>query len=219
MLVALLALFVALGGPAQARRLVDGKDIRKGSVRSAQIKDRTIALRDINATVVRQLQGTPGNSITEGMLVNGAVTANKLGAASVTAGKLSGGAVTGGALADGSVTGAKVADGSLTTADVARFSGRFRVTQQYLGTIAQHSCTTREPQGLAPEQAGADISLDAVLVTPLGRSLDERLALTASTSGSSQPSRFVLTFCNASDTDVTVPANGVSFSYVVFDVP
>lgn len=219
MLVALLALFVALGGPAQARRLIDGKDIKKGTVRSAQIKDRTIALRDINPTVVRQLESTPANSITEGVLLNGSVTANKLGAGSVTAGKLSGGAVTGPALADGSVTGAKVADGSLTTADVARFSGRFRVTQQYLGTIARHSCTTREPQGLAAEQAGADIALDAVLVTPLGRSLDERLALTASTSGASQPSRFVLSFCNATDDDVTVPTNGVTFSYVVFDVP
>jgi hypothetical protein len=209
MLVALLALFLALGGPAQARRLINGKEIKKGTVRSAQIKDGTLALRDLNPTVVRQLESTPANSITEGMLVNGAVTANKLGA----------GAVTGGKLADGAVNGAKVADGSLTTADVARFSGRFRVTQQYLGTIARHSCTTREPQGLAPEQAGADISLDAVLVTPLGRSLDERLALTASTSGSSQPSRFVLSFCNPTDDDVTVPTNGVSFSYVVFDVP
>jgi hypothetical protein len=219
LVVALLALFVALGGPAQARRLIDGKDIKKGSIRSAQIKDRTITLRDINPLVVRQLESTRPNSITESMLVNGAVTANKLGSGAVTAGKLSGGAVTSGAIADGAVTGAKIADGSLTTADIARFAGRFRVTQQYLGTIAKHSCTTREPQGLAPEQAGADISLDAVLVTPLSRSLDERLALTASTSGATQPSRFVLSFCNPTDDDVTVPTNGVTFSYVVFDVP
>src|SRR5689334_8266974 len=107
MVVALLALFVALGGPAQARRLVDGKDIKKGTLRSAQIKDRTIALRDINPVVVRQLESTPENSITEGMLTNGSVTATKLGTGSVTAGKLATGAVTSGALADGSVTGAK----------------------------------------------------------------------------------------------------------------
>ena len=219
MVVALLALFVALGGPAQARRVINGKDIKKGSIRSAQIKDRTITLRDINPLVVRQLESTRPNSITEPMLANGAVTANRLANGAVTAGKLSGAAVTSSAIADGAVTGAKIADGSLTTADIARFAGRFRVTQQYLGTIAKHSCTTREPQGLAPEQAGADISLDAVLVTPLSRSLDERLALTASTSGASQPSRFVLSFCNPTDDDVTVPANGVTFSYVVFDVP
>ena len=41
MLVALLALFLALGGPAQAKRLIDGADIKQGTVRSKQIKDRT----------------------------------------------------------------------------------------------------------------------------------------------------------------------------------
>ena len=38
MLIALLALFLALDGPAQARKLINGADIRKGTVRSAQIK-------------------------------------------------------------------------------------------------------------------------------------------------------------------------------------
>jgi hypothetical protein len=219
MLVALLALFVALGGPAQARRLVNGADIKTGTVRSKQIKDRTIALRDLNPAVVRLLERTPANSITEGMLVNNAVTANKLGAGAVTAGKLSGGAVTAGAIADGAVTGAKIADGSLTTADVARFSGRFRVTPPDLGTIAGHACWRGEPQGLAPERAGADISGDALLVTPLGSTWDDKLMLTARSSGSAQPSRFVLLICNPTATDVPAPPTGFTFSYVVFDVP
>jgi hypothetical protein len=219
MLVALLALFVALGGPAQARRLVNGADIKKGTVRSAQIRDRTLTLRDINPAVVRQLEHTPGNSITEGMLVNGAVTANKLGPGAVTAGKLSGGAVSAASIADGAVTGAKIADGSLTTADVARFSGRFRVVQQDLGTIGAHACWRGEPQGLAPERAGADITADALLVTPLGAMWDDKLMLTARTSGSAQPSRFVLMICNPTDDPIATPAAGITFSYVVFDVP
>ena len=48
MLIALLALFVALGGPAQARKLINGADIRKGTVRSAQIKDRSLTERDLS---------------------------------------------------------------------------------------------------------------------------------------------------------------------------
>jgi hypothetical protein len=220
MLVALLALFVALGGPAQARRLIDGRDIKKGTVRSQQIKDRSIALRDINPMVVRQLERTPLNSITDGMLTNGAVTANKLGAGAVTVGKISGGAVSAAAIADGAVNAAKIADGSLTTADVARFSGRFRVVQQDLGTINAHACWRGEPQGLAPERAGADISGDALLVTPLGTTWDDKLMLTARTSGTTtQPSRFVLMICNATDAPITTPASGLTFSYVVFDVP
>ena len=49
MLVALLALFVALGGPAQAKHLINGKDIRKGTVRSAQIKDKSLTTRDLSS--------------------------------------------------------------------------------------------------------------------------------------------------------------------------
>jgi hypothetical protein len=129
MLVALLALFIALGGPAQARRLINGGDIRAGTVRSKQLKDRSIAMRDLNPVVVRQLRLTPDSSITESKLAGGAVTSTRLGSGAVTAGKLAAGAVTPAAiadgavgaskLADGAVNGAKLADGSLTTADVA----------------------------------------------------------------------------------------------------
>jgi hypothetical protein len=219
MLVALLALFVALGGPAQAKRLIDGGDIKKGTVRSKQIKDGTIAMRDINRAVRRQLQQTPRNSITEPMLTDGAVTVNKLANGAVTGTKIGAGVVGVANLADSSVNGAKVADGSLTTADLSRFSGRFRITQQNLGTINPHACWTGEPQGLAPELAGADISGDALLVTPLGAGYDERLMLTARTSGSSQPSRFVLALCNPTDGAITTSSSGLAFSYVVFDVP
>jgi hypothetical protein len=219
MLVALLALFVALGGPAQAKRLVNGGDIKKGTVRSKQIKDGTIAMRDINRTVRRQLTETPKNSITEPMLTDGAVTVNKLANGSVTGPKLAAGVVGAGNLADGAVTGAKIADGSLTTNDVARFAGRFRITQQNLGTINPHACWTGEPQGLAPELAGADISGDALLVTPLGAGYDERLMLTVRTSGSAQPSRFVIALCNPTDNAIATSTNGLAFSYVVLDVP
>ena len=63
MLVALLALFVALGGPAQARHLIDGKDIRSGTVASAQIKDRSITTRDLSPDTVRALRVTADASI------------------------------------------------------------------------------------------------------------------------------------------------------------
>jgi hypothetical protein len=230
MLVALLALFVALGGPAQARRLVDGGTIRKGTIRSRQIRDRTIVLRDINPVAVRQLRETPDNSITDSKLAVGAVTSTKLGGAAVTAGKLAASAVTAvtiadgavgtGKLSDGAVTGAKIADGSLTTNDVARFAGRFRLTGLTIGTIQRHTCWSGVPQGLAPEIAGANISQDGLLVTPLGPNFDDtKLALTARMSGSAQPSRFVLSICNATDGDFTPADEGIAFSYIVFDIP
>jgi hypothetical protein len=217
MLVALLALFIALGGPAQARRLINGADIRTGTVRSKQLKDHTIALRDLNPAVVRRLRLTPDSSITESKLAAGAVTGAKLGVGAVGTGKLAAGAVSAVAIADGAVNGAKVADGSLTTADVARFAGRFTIAAANLGPIAPHTCWHGEPQGLAPELAGADISRDALLLTPLGTGFDDlSLTLSARTSGGSH---FVLALCNVTTTPATPPANGIAFSYVVFDVP
>jgi hypothetical protein len=232
MLVALLALFFAIGGPAQARRLINGADIRKGTIRSAQIKDRTIAARDLSTAARTELRATADGSITAAKLAAGAVTAGALspgaiGGAAIADGAVStvdlaDGAVTGGKLADSAVTGAKVADGTLTAADMARFSGAFRILTDDLGTILPHDCWNREPRGLAPEAAGADISQDALLVVPRSTLNTRQLTFSYRMSGpsSSDPasaSRFVLALCNVTDLAVTPPS--ISFSYVVFDIP
>ena len=74
MLVALLALFVALGGPAQAKHLIDGKDIRNGTVTSKQIKDRSITTRDLSTGTVRRAADAPPTARSRaGKLVPGAV--------------------------------------------------------------------------------------------------------------------------------------------------
>jgi hypothetical protein len=222
MLVALLALFVALSGPAQAKRLINGKDIRKGTVASAQIKDRTISERDVNPATVRTLMTTPDGSITAGKLTPGAVGGLAIADGTVAAADIADGAVGSGKLADNSVTGAKIADGTLTTADIARFSGAFRILAEDLGTIKAHECWSREPRGLAPEAAGADISQDALLVVPRSSFAGQTFSFSYRTSApnANDPgaaSRFVLTLCNRTDADAS-PAS-IAFSYIVFDLP
>src|SRR4051812_26099628 len=133
MLVALLALFVALGGPAQAKHLINGKDIRRGTVATAQVKDRTIAVRDLAPATVRALLGTPDGSIAASKLAPGAVGGPAIADGSVAAADIADGAIGAGKLADNAVTGAKVADGTLTAADIARFSGAFRILADDLG--------------------------------------------------------------------------------------
>jgi hypothetical protein len=128
MLVALLALFVALGGPAQAKHLINGKDIRRGTVASAQIKDRSLAERDLSPTAVRALQVTPDSSIGADKLIPGAigglqiadgtVSGTDLVDGTVSAADIADGAIGSGKLADSSVTGAKIADGTLVAADL-----------------------------------------------------------------------------------------------------
>ena len=227
-LIALVALFVALGGPAQAKRLIDGSDIRSGTITSRQVKDRSLRTRDLSRGTVRALVKTPDNSVTQAKIVDGAVTSAKLGGASVTAAKLAArsvgsvaivdGSVGGADLANGAVTGAKVADGSLAAPDVARFAEYFAIA---VPAIVPGTCWSGEPQGLAPERQGADISRDLVLITPDQHWDDRHLQLTVR--NSTVRSRFVLSICNvvtaAAGHPVTTTAGVVGFRYVVLDMP
>jgi len=197
--VALLALFVALGGPAEAQRLLG-----KGSVTSRAVKDRSLNVNDLSRKAVRRLQATRNNSITAAKLANG----------SVTRGKLAAGAVGTEAIADGSIVGADLANGSLSAAELGRFWGRFQI--RVPEPIAPDECWSGEPAGLAPELARVDISQDVVLVTPDERWPEDRLSFTVRSSAN--PMRFVLAGCNRSEVR-TVPPFEVGFRYVIIDLP
>jgi hypothetical protein len=200
--IALLALFIALGGPAEAQKLLG-----KGDVDSRVVKDRSLKTRDLSRRTVRDLRRTPNGSITEAKITNGAITPGKLAA----------GAVGAGALAEGAVGSAHIANGSITAADLGRFWGRFRST---IGPIDFGTCWSGEPTSLPPELAGADISNDIVLAQPDDRLLERRV--TFNVRPSSTRGRFVLSACN-----VGLPPTGpndldafeVSFRYVVIDLP
>jgi hypothetical protein len=220
MVIALLALFVALGGPAEAARLVNGKLLKKGSVTGKAIKDRSLTTRDLSKAAVRKLQATPRGSVTETALANGAVTPGKIARGAVSSGAIAPGGVSAGNLAAGSVGSGQVADGSLGANDVARFWGSFTID---LPAIGPRSCWSGVPTGRAPERAGADIRGDVVLVTPTSRFPERTLTFMARTQAldPARPetkSQFVLAVCNPTDGPQAALAS-VSFNYVVIDVP
>ena len=222
LIVALLALFVAVGGPAEAARLIGSKDVRNGSLKT----------EDLSRKAVKSLRATPRRSVGERQLRDGAVASAKLRDGAVTPVKIAPAAVGSAQLAvdavgtrelragaagsvqiaDGAVTGAKVADGSLDARDVARHSGRFRVT---VPAVAARECWSGEPVGLAPEAAGTDISGDLVIVTPDSSWPERSLAFTVR--GSANRSRFVLAGCNA--TAAASAEVEVGFRYAVIDLP
>jgi hypothetical protein len=236
LVIAVLALFVALGGPAQAANLINGTLLKKGSVSGKAIKDRSLTTRDISKKSIRALQKPPKGSITEAQIANGAITPGKLargavGSAAiasggVTASNLGSGSVGSSQVADGSLIGADIADGGLSANDIGRFWGHFSVV---LGrdssngdhAIAPGECWSGEPVNLAAERSNADINADVVLVTPGPQWPDKKLTLTVRQS--SNRSRFVLIACNPLSQDTpngTVPAGTqVSFNYVIVDVP
>jgi hypothetical protein len=235
MIVALVALFVALGGPAQAKRLISGKDLKKGSVTSREIRDHSLKTRDLRKSAVRSLRRTPDDSVTEDKIRNGAVTPGKLarGAVgspaiadrSVGSGDIAHGAVGGFEVADGSITGADIADGTLDARDIARFRGHFtvRLGLQADGSsraIPARGCWRGDPVGLAPERSGADIRGDVILVTPSAGwpNLNPPAGLTFLARASTTPGRFTLSVCNEGSSAALPPVD-VTFNYVVLDVP
>jgi hypothetical protein len=213
MLVALLALFIALGGPAQAQRLINGKLLKKGTVTTRAIKDRTIASRDLSRKTVRELTRVPGNSVTEAQIANGAITQGKLATGAVTSRAIGSRAVSGGDVALSTLTGANVADGGMAANDIGKFWGRFTVS---LPAVQPGECWSGEPVGLAPERAKANIKSDVILVTPGETWPDKKLSLTVRQSA--LPSRFVLIACNPTNAGASA-ATQVLFNYVVIAVP
>jgi hypothetical protein len=223
LVVASLALFVALGGPAHAQRLINGKLLRKGSVTTRAVKNRSLQVEDLSRRAERSLRSTPNNAITEAKLATSSVTPGKLAPGAVGTGAiadrsvgaidLAAGSVGGATIADGSIGGADIHDGTLDARDLGRFWGRFRIDLPQ--DIPGHGCWSGEPTGLGPEQVAADISQDLVLVTPGDAWPEDKLTFMAR--NSANPSRFVLAACN--QTGQTVPRFAATFRYLIIDLP
>ena len=149
MVVALIALFVALGGPAQAKRLIDGGSIRTGTITTKQIKNGSVAKVDLSKAAVKSLAATPANSVRSPQIADGSVLAPDLGAGSVGAAQLQPGAVTASKLAADSVGGGSVANGSLQTA-------RHRLVHGQRHRRFRHRSTPTEPLSAGQTQAAVD---------------------------------------------------------------
>ena len=208
LVVALLALFVAVGGPAQAARLIGSKDVA----------NRSLKTEDLSRKAVKTLRKTPRRSVGERQLRNGAVGTGKLRDGAVTPVKIAPAAVGSDQLAPGAVGSRELRPGAVgggvarPPPPPPRFWGRFRVS---VPAVEPRECWSGEPVGLAPEQAGADIAGDLVLVTPDSAWPERALAFTVR--GSAGRSRFVLAGCNVTATKTD--AVDVGFRYVVIDLP
>jgi hypothetical protein len=198
LVVALIALFAALGGPAGAASLIRGSQIKKNTITSRQIKNHSLSTKDLSRRAVRTLQVTPNGSVTQSKLANGAVTSAKI----------AGAAITGAKIATNSIGPIQVADHSLTATDIARFSGTFTANV----TAAHGQCWEQERRF-----PGVDIRNDIVYVMPGSNWPRQELGFTVV--GSTNSDGFVISGCNRA----TTPAGDVSnvpvlFRYIVFEL-
>jgi hypothetical protein len=236
--IALIALFVALGGPAQAAKLINGKLIKPGTIRSTQVKNRSLSTADLSSAAVRSLMRTPAASIRAAEIAPGSITGDRLAASSVngatvaddslTAADLAAGAVTNSELANSAVTRSKiatngvgsseitssavgsseVADGTLTGADVGVFTGTF--TAQ-VPAVAQGNCVSAPDVEVAPVVAGADLTKTAIVATPDAAWPDDLVY----TVRAIDASHLRVTVCAVGQT-LTVNPSAQAFRYVAF---
>jgi hypothetical protein len=225
MVVALLALFVALGGPAQAKRVIDGKLLKKSSVTSRAIKNGTIAKADLSKTAVRSLTTTPLNSVRSANIVDGQVLAPDLGTGSVTSAALAPGSVSASKLAVGSIGSGSVANGSLQTLDIGSFTGAVQIDfEQFVPnvdpTLDKHCQAASAPAAATGGQP--NIADDVVLVSAPS-SWPETIVVTGKP-GANNTIRIVACWTGAGivsgPTAQDPPDPGPTvFQYVTFDSP
>jgi hypothetical protein len=235
--IAIAALFVAAGGPAQAARLIDGKDIKKGSIGSKQVKDRSLAPRDLSKRAVRSLTATPDRSIGDAELADAAVTTRALAPGSVLSGSVgdnSLGAVDLAAsavgvdemadnavgqpeirnngvgaseIADQSIDGGEIIDGGLLARDVGRFAGTLTADFSALGP---GGCQAAIVSGTPADLADADISNDLIVIAPV---LDDPIRLTFGTARAAAADQFRIFACNPTGTQIDAPE--LTFRYAI----
>jgi hypothetical protein len=235
LIVALLALFVALGGPAQAERLINGEKIKRNSVGSKQIKDRSLRDRDLARATVRALRATRDGSITGAKLADAAVTTRALAPGSVLSGsvgdnslaaadlatnsvgtdeiadnavgqsEIRGNGVAASEIADNSIDGGEIIDGGLSVRDVARYVDTFQWT---IGPLGANQC---EPKWVPV--AGTQIAGDFVVISPTS-AIPRNVFYTVNGTGSE--GEFKVTACNHSTTPIAAATYVFNYAVIGF---
>jgi hypothetical protein len=221
MLVALLALFIALGGPAYAERIINGSKIKRGTVTSKQLKNRSVKQRDLTRAAVRALRATPDRSVTASKLAPGSVGTDAVGENALTAADLAansvgtdeigdnavgqseirGNGVAASEIADNSIDGGEIIDGGLSVRDVARSVGPM---VWRIKPLEQNTCETQWVD-IASLVAGAFMLTSPTSAWP------DALAYTAN--GTNSDTRFKLLACNRGV--ARVEAATYTFNYAV----
>jgi hypothetical protein len=209
MVVALIALFIALGGPAEAKKVLLGKN----TVTSRTVKNGSLAKADLSKTAIKSLERTPANSVRSGEIADGQVLAQDIGAGAVTSNALAAGSVTSSKLAADSIGSSSVANGSLQTLDIGSFAGAVSV-DSFLPFTANAPCQAF-PAAATPTGGQPNIADDAIVVTPPS-SWPETVVVTAKP-GSGNTIRILA--CWIDDGGGAPTPGPTVFRYVTFDSP
>ena len=212
-LIALVALFVALGGPAEAARLINGKDIRKNTVTSKQVKNRSLGVADLSRRAASRLTATPRNSIRSDKIADGSIAGADLAGASVNSSHVADQSLRGVDIAPNSIQGDTLEDGRLGARDVGSFVGTLTLD---FPALAPTACAFVDADVAAVAAATPPFSVgdDIVLVTPPASFPDDSLALSAAPTGAT---KIRVRACNINGAG-TVDVPSLTYRYISFDM-
>jgi hypothetical protein len=237
MVVASLALFVALDGPATAARLIDGASIRKNSITNREVRNHTLGVQDLSRTAVKTLQTTGSRSVGSRQLRAGAVDATKLAPGAVGNAQIAGKAVDAGKIADGTVgptqlatnavTSTKVADGAIGAAAIADGGLQTRDLGDFYGSVSvpfgdfktdECKVVTIPAQPAAGTQ-GNSIADDIVIASPTTSGWPDPIIVTANPGANNTVRIVACRIGGGVNTDPPISAPVTTFYYVAFDTP
>lgn len=208
--VALLALFIALDGPAGAARVaqaVSGGKLRDNSVTGQKIRNGSLGYQDLSAQA-RRLLKVPGNrSVTRAKLATDAVGPAAVAAGAIRTDELALDAVDRARLRNDAVDSSKVADGSLFARDIASAFGQATLDFPALAPGQCLALPVKVP-------GGVQVADDVVAVSPPSNWL-ALVPVTASLGPGDDT--FTLTACNGSGAATPNPG-AVNFRYVVLNM-
>lgn len=242
MVVALIALFVALDGPATAARVVSGATIKRNSITNQQIRNGTLGRQDLSKAARSYLRTTPAKSVGANQLRDGAVSgkaiapkavdasklvdgavgntqlaggsvdAGKLADGSVGSAKIAAGAVTASKIADSAIGGSAIADGTLQTRDLGDFFGTVTVD---FTEFAPNTCQVSAFPPVPNGAANKQVADDVVSISPSTSGWPDPIIVTANP-GASNTIRIVA--CRiGSDGGATIDPPRTTFQFVAFD--
>jgi hypothetical protein len=208
-LIAMVALFVALGGVSYAAATIDGKDIKNKTVAGKKLKNKTVTGGKVKSD---SLTGTQVNESTLGKVPSAASADQAASAASATTATTATNAANADtaanatAIANNTVSSVKVQDGSLTGRDVGRRAGNGGIA---IGSVAANACETFADQ---VDPAGADMRNDAFAIT---FEEDWPTGLVFSSENSDSVGYVRINVCNV--TNAAIDAGSQAFHWVAFD--
>jgi hypothetical protein len=158
--------------------LITGKDIKKNTLTTKHIKNRSLGVADLSRGAASRLTATPPSSIGSDKIADGSIAAADLAGASVNGSHVVDQSLGGVDIAPNSIQGDKLEDGRLGARDVGSFVGTLALD---FPSLSPGGCAFLDADVAAVAAATPPLSVanDIVLVTPPAAFPDDALALSA----------------------------------------